>query len=64
MWKLAMVAVGIYMFFLLECVMKMYLHLKTLNVSVRCVEYCFGEYSSLNKICPFASLHILFIFLI
>ncbi|CAB3979721.1 zinc transporter ZIP8 [Paramuricea clavata] len=31
MWKLVMVAVGIYMFFLLECTMKMYLHLKTLN---------------------------------
>ncbi|CAB3994363.1 zinc transporter ZIP14-like, partial [Paramuricea clavata] len=34
MWKLVMVAVGIYIFFLLESVMKMYLYFKTLNSSI------------------------------
>jgi hypothetical protein len=33
-WKLVMVAVGIYIFFLLECIMKMYLYFKHLEVSV------------------------------
>ena len=32
MWKLVMVATGIYVFFLLECVMKMYLYFKSLEV--------------------------------
>ncbi len=35
MWKLVMVAVGIYVFFLLESVMKMILYFKSFDVSLK-----------------------------